>query len=67
MAKFRVNRDFAMQRGGEQYGPWTSGEEVEIEEPVVVYINWKYGNVLSAVREQPPTPNRQVMRSPKTR
>jgi hypothetical protein len=68
MAKYKVARVYASSRDGIHYGPYTPGEEVELDQETAEWMNRDSPELLTPVeREMPPTPNRQVRKSPKTR
>ena len=67
MPKFTVTRVYAAFRDGTHYGPYTPGEELELDQELADWMNRDSPGLLEEVREMPPTPDRQVRKSPKTR
>ena len=67
MPKYRVHHVYAAYRDGVHYGPYTPGEEIEIEQELADWMNRDSPGVLEEVREMPPTPDRAIRKSPKTR
>lgn len=67
MTKYKVARVYASRKDGIYYGPYTPGEEVELDQETAEWMNRDSPELLEEVREMPPTPNRQIKKSPKTR
>lgn len=68
MAAYRVHHVYYSFRDGVHYGPWTPGEIVDLEPETAEWMNRDSEGVVElVVREQPPTPNREQKRAPKTR
>lgn len=67
MTQYKVARVYAAYRDGIHYGPYTPGEVVELDDELAAWMNRDSPELLEEVREMPPTPNRQVRKSPKTR